>query len=373
MCGIVGYVGPRDAQSVLLTGLERLEYRGYDSIGVAIQGKGGLQVRKVVGRLPQLTRRLQEAPINGLCGIGHTRWATHGGVTEGNAHPHQDCHHEIALVHNGIIENADLLRTRLERNGHRFTTETDTEVLAHLIEDAEGPTLESRVRSAIGEVEGTYGLAVVSAREPGKMVAVRRGSPVLLGLGTNEHFIASDAVALAGYTRSVVHLNDGDLAVVARDRFQIFDATESPQRREVDEIAWEAEAAALGDHPTFMWKEILEQPSAVANVMRGRLLPDEGRARLNGLRLSEEQCTRLERIRILGCGTSWHAGLVGRHFIEELAGIPVDVDYASEFRYRHPTPTPQTLTIAISQSRETAGTLEAIRAARDGGSRVVGV
>jgi glucosamine--fructose-6-phosphate aminotransferase (isomerizing) len=373
MCGIVGYVGPRDAQDVLLAGLGRLEYRGYDSVGLAIQGDAGLQVRKVVGRVPQLSELLRTSPTHGASGIGHTRWATHGGVTDENAHPHVDCHGEIALVHNGIIENADVLRARLERDGHRFTTETDTEVLAHLIEEAEGPTLEARVRSALTEVVGTYGLAVVSASEPGKVVAVRRGSPVLLGLGDGEFFLASDPTAIAEYTRSVVYLNEGDMAVVAREGYTVLDEAALPQCRDIDEIAWDAEGAALGGHPTYMWKEICEQPESVANVMRGRLLVDEGTARLNGLRLSAEEARQIERIRIVGCGTSWHAGLVGRHIIEELTGIPVEVDYASEFRYRRVTASPNTLTLAISQSGETADTLEAVRAAREGGSRVLGI
>ena len=373
MCGIVGYVGPRDAPAILLAGLERLEYRGYDSIGVAVQNGKGLEVRKVVGRLPQLTALLAERPVHGTSGIGHTRWATHGGVSAQNAHPHVDCGGEVAVVHNGIIENADLLRGRLEAAGHRFATETDTEVLAHLIEDATGPTLEERVRSALEAVVGTYGLAVMSAAEPGKIVAVRRGSPVLLGLGEHEHFVASDPTAIAEHTRSVVYLDDGDLAVLDAEGYRVLDETAEPRARVVDRIAWDAGAVGLGGHPTFMWKEISEQAESVANVMRGRLLHDGATARLNGLGLTAAEARDIQRIRILGCGTSWHAGLVGRHIIEELTDIPVEVDYASEFRYRHATPTPHTLTIAISQSGETADTLEAARAAKEGGSRVVGI
>jgi glucosamine--fructose-6-phosphate aminotransferase (isomerizing) len=373
MCGIVGYVGQRDAPQVLLAGLERLEYRGYDSIGVAIQNGRGLEVRKVVGRLPQLTALLARQPVHGTSGIGHTRWATHGEVTATNAHPHVDCRGEIALVHNGIIENADALRARLQAEGHRFATDTDTEVLAHLIEDAPGATLEARVRAALTAVTGTYGLAVVSGREPGKVVAVRRGSPVLLGVGAGEYFIASDPTALAGYTRSAIYLDDGDLAVLDPEGYRILDAAALPQTRVVDEIAWDAGAASLGEHPTFMWKEISEQAETVANVMRGRLVPEGATARLDGLGLTPAEAQAIQRIRILGCGTSWHAGLVGRHMIEELTGIPVEVDYASEFRYRHFTASPQTLTIAISQSGETADTLEAVRAAREGGSRIVGI
>src|SRR6478609_4858419 len=229
MCGIVGYVGPRDAPQVLLAGLERLEYRGYDSIGVAVQGEDRLDVRKVVGRLPQLNALLAEQPVHGPCGIGHTRWATHGEVTDSNAHPHVDCRGEIALVHNGIIENADQLRVRLQEAGHKFVTETDTEVLAHLIEDAPGSTLEERVRNALQEVVGTYGLAVVAKDDPGKLVAVRRGSPVLLGVGSGEYFVASDPTAIAEYTRSVVYLNDGDLAVLEADGYRVLDESALPQ------------------------------------------------------------------------------------------------------------------------------------------------
>ena len=373
MCGIVGYVGPRDAPQILLDGLGRLEYRGYDSIGVAVQNGKGVEVRKVVGRLPQLNALLGERPVHGNSGIGHTRWATHGGVTALNAHPHIDCGGELAVVHNGIIENADELRSLLEGRGHRFVTETDTEVLAHLIEDAAGSTLEDRVRAALEEVVGTYGLAVISADEPGKIVAVRRGSPVLLGLGEGEFFVASDPTAIAEHTRSVVYLDDGDLAVLDADGYRVLDEAALPQSRVVDRIAWDPAAAALGGHPTFMWKEISEQAETVANVMRGRLLHEGATARLNGLGLTKADARSIQRIRILGCGTSWHAGLVGRHIIEELTDIPVEVDYASEFRYRHATATPHTLTIAVSQSGETADTLEAARAAREKGSRVVGI
>ena len=373
MCGIIGYAGPREATEVLLAALARMEYRGYDSLGIALQAPGGLEVRKAVGRLPQLKGVLTEHPATGTCGIGHTRWATHGGVTEINAHPHVDCTGQIVVVHNGIIENADVLRAHLEDQGHHFITETDTEVLAHLVEAADGPSLEVRVRFALRQVEGTYGLIVMDTSEPGKLVAARRGSPVLLGVGQGEMFIASDPGALAGYTRSVVYLHDGDIAVVGRNGYRVEDDVELLQVRSVDDIGWDPEAASLGEHPTFMWKEICEQPSAVANVMRGRLLPAEGTTRLHGLRLTAEECRRMERIRIVACGTSWHAGLVGRHIIEELAGIPVEVDYASEFRYRHAPPSPGTVTIAISQSGETADTLEAIRTAREGGSRILGI
>src|SRR5213082_2946101 len=373
MCGIVGYVGPREAAAVLVEGLSRLEYRGYDSAGVAVLNGRGVETRKLAGRIGHLRHLLSEAPLHGSCGIGHTRWATHGAPTERNAHPHSDCSGTLALVHNGIIENADVLRTRLEREGHRFTTETDTETLAHLIEDSAGETLEERVMGALGHVEGTYGIAVVSEMDPGKIVVARRGSPVLLGVGDGEFLVASDASAVLAHTRSVVYLNDGDVAVVTSDGYRVLDSHAQEQDRGVDDIEWDLDAIALGGYPHFMLKEICEQAETVRSTLRGRLLFTEGTARLNGLNLTPDQCARIRRIVVVACGTSWHSGLVGRHVIEELAGIPVSVEYASEFRYRRLLRVPGTLTIAISQSGETADTLEALRVAKGAGSTVVGI
>ncbi len=369
MCGIVGYVGPREAAPVLVEGLGRLEYRGYDSAGVAV----GLETRKLAGRIAGLRGLLAETPVHGSCGIGHTRWATHGAPTERNAHPHTDCDGTLALVHNGIIENADVLRTRLERAGHRFTTETDTETLAHLIEDSAGETLEERVMGALGHVEGTYGIAVVSEMDPGKIVVARRGSPVLLGVGDGEFLVASDASAVLAHTRSVVYLNDGDVAVVTRAGYRVLDSHAQEQDRAVDDIEWDLDAIALGGYPHFMLKEICEQAETVRSTLRGRLLAEEGTARLNGLNLTPAQCSRIRRIVIVACGTSWHAGLVGRQVLEELVEIPVSVEYASEYRYRRELRIPGTLTIAISQSGETADTLEALRAAKAAGSTVIGL
>jgi len=373
MCGIVGYVGGREAAPLLIEGLQRLEYRGYDSAGVAIQNGRGLRLQKVVGRVQALRARIDSDPIHGSTGIGHTRWATHGAPTEPNAHPHVDCTGTIALVHNGIIENADALKTRLERTGHVFRTETDTEVLAHLIEEASGETLEDRVIAALRHVEGTYGLAVMSQEEPGKIVVVRQGSPVLIGLNDGEYFVASDAAAVLEHTRSVIYLDDGDLAVITRDGYRIIDRDARVQDRTISDIEWDLEAIELGGFPHFMLKEIFEQPKTILSTLRGRLLLDEGTARLNGLNLSPAACAGIERIVIVACGTSWHSGLIGRHIIEQLAGIPVQVEYASEYRYQTQLSLPNTLTIAISQSGETADTLEAMRAARAVGSRVVGI
>jgi glucosamine--fructose-6-phosphate aminotransferase (isomerizing) len=373
MCGIIGYVGRRDAVPVLLEGLARLEYRGYDSAGLAVQNGHGLAIRKLAGRIPGLVELLARQPARGTCGVAHTRWATHGAPTEVNAHPHTDCDRTIALVHNGIIENADLLRARLTSAGHEFGTDTDTETLAHLIEDAPGATLEERVTAALAHVEGTYGLAVIAAAEPHRIVVARRGSPVLLGVGEGEYFVASDANALLKHTRSVVYLADGDLAVLTPDGYRVIDGDARPQDRAVDALDWDDGMLSLGSYAHFMLKEICEQPETVQHTLRGRLIPGDGTARLNGLNLSPGQCARLRRVVILGCGTSWHAGLVGRVVLEELAGIPVEVEYASEYRYRRHMRLPGTLTVAISQSGETADTLEAVRAARAAGSFVIGI
>jgi len=373
MCGIVGYVGPRDVVSVLVEGLARLEYRGYDSAGVAVLNGAGVETRKLAGRIAGLRELLTRTPVHGRCGIGHTRWATHGAPTERNAHPHSDCTGTLALVHNGIIENADVLRKRLEQDGHRFGTETDTETLVHLIEESPGPTLEARVIAALGHVEGTYGIAVLSETDPGKIVVARRGSPVLLGVGDGEFLVASDASAVLGHTRSVVYLNDGDVAVVTPEGYRVLDREAREQERAVDDIEWDLDAIALGGYPHFMLKEISEQAETVRSTLRGRLLVSEGTARLNGLNLTAEQCNQIRQIVIVACGTSWHAGLVGRHILEELARIPVSVEYASEYRYRRQVRIPGTVTIAISQSGETADTLEALREARVAGSTVLGL
>ena len=373
MCGIVGYVGPRDAVSVLVEGLSRLEYRGYDSAGVAVLNGGEVETRKLAGRIGGLRELLARAPLHGSCGIGHTRWATHGAPTERNAHPHVDCTGTVALVHNGIIENADVLRKRLEVGGHRFVTETDTETLVHLIEESPGATLEDRVIAALQHIEGTYGIAVVAETDPGKIVVARRGSQVLLGVGDGEFLVASDVSAVLEHTRSVVYLNDGDVAVLTSGGYRVLDPEAREQERAVDDIEWDLEAIALGGYPHFMLKEICEQSETVRSTLRGRLLMAEGTARLHGLNLTAEDCREIQRVAIVACGTSWHAGLVGRHILEELVGIPVSVEYASEYRYRRQLRLPGTVTIAISQSGETADTLEALRAAKAAGSTVLGL
>jgi glucosamine--fructose-6-phosphate aminotransferase (isomerizing) len=381
MCGIVGYTGSgqRAAAPVLVHALARLEYRGYDSAGLAIEtGDGrGIITRKLSGRVAALRELIERLPVPGASGIAHTRWATHGIPNDRNSHPHTDCHGSIAIVHNGIIENAETLRVALEHAGHVFASETDTETLAHLIEDSEGDSLEARVIAALEHVVGTYGLAVICADEPGKIVVARQGSPVLIGVGEREYFVASDASAILEHTRSVVYMNDGDVAVLTPDGYQVTDRTSRVQERSVDALAWDLDAISLGGHAHFMIKEILEQPETVRSTLRGRLMGDGSISRLNGLNLSPADIAAVRRINIVACGTSWHAGLVGRQIIEDLAGIPVHVEYASEYRYRRQPRVSggigATLTIAISQSGETADTLEAMRAARAHGSRVIGI
>jgi glucosamine--fructose-6-phosphate aminotransferase (isomerizing) len=373
MCGIVGYTGRKDAIPILIEGLRRLEYRGYDSAGVAVQNGVSLEVRKLAGRVEGLDVLLQQAPLQGSAGIAHTRWATHGAPTSGNAHPHTDCAQKIAVVHNGIIENFDALRQHLTTAGHRMCTDTDTEVLAHLIEEAPGDSLEVRVIAALRRVQGAYGLAVMSADEPGKIVVARRGSPVLLGIGDDEYFVASDAAAVMEHTRSVVYLNDGDVAVLTGDGYRVIDGDERDLQRHIADIDWDLGAIELGGYPHFMLKEICEQPQSLAGTLRGRLIFEDGTARLDGLNLPPHEAAKIRRIVILACGTSWHAGLVGRHIIEELAAIPVEVEYASEYRYRTQIALPGTLTVSISQSGETADTLEAMRVARAMGSRLIGI
>ncbi len=373
MCGIVGYTGAREAAPVLLDGLQRLEYRGYDSAGMAVQNGRGLVISKLAGRVGGLRDLVTADAVHGSSGIAHTRWATHGAPTEQNAHPHTDCTGTIAVVHNGIIENADALRTQLQRSGHCFASDTDTETLAHLIEDAPGASLEERVIAALAHVDGTYGLAVMSSAEPAKIVVARQGSPLLIGIGDGEYFVASDASAVLAHTRSVVYLNDGDIAVLSPAGYRVLDRQEHEQQRVVDDIEWDLAAIELGGHAHFMHKEIHEQPETVRSTLRGRLLFESGTARLDGLNLSPEDCRAVSRIVIIACGTSWHAGLVGRHVVEDITGIPVQVEYASEYRYRRQLRIPGTLTVAISQSGETADTLEAIRVARAAGSRVIGL
>jgi glutamine---fructose-6-phosphate transaminase (isomerizing) len=372
MCGIVGYVGGRNAKPVLIEGLKRLEYRGYDSAGIAVTNGNGLETRKAAGKISFLEEAIATAPPAGTTGIAHTRWATHGAPTECNAHPHVDCKGEIALVHNGIIENAVTLRRQLEERGHKFVSETDTEVLAHLIEEAGGP-LEEAVIDALRQVDGTYGIAVISSADPDKIVAARRGSPLLIGVGTGEYFVASDAAAILAHTRDVVYLDDGDMAVLDRNGYRVVDERAQRASRPVSRIDWDLAQIERGGFDHFMLKEIFEQPTTIENTMRGRLLDSEGTAKLGGLTLSDEELLEFDNIVITACGTSWHAALIGEHMLEELARIPVEVEYASEFRYRSPVISDRTFCIVISQSGETADTLAAMREAKHRGAFTYGI
>jgi glucosamine--fructose-6-phosphate aminotransferase (isomerizing) len=317
---------------------------------------------------------MQASPVDGTLGIAHTRWATHGAPTTGNAHPHHSCDDAIAVVHNGIIENASSLRKLLEDRGHEFRSETDTEVLAHLIEEHFDSNLETAVIDALRHVEGTYGIAVVSSRDPNKIVAARKGSPLLIGLGDGEHFVASDVSAILAHTRQVIYLDDGDVAVLCREGYRILDAKQASQiDRQVSRVDWDLDMIERGGFAHFMLKEIFEQPASVQNTMRGRLLPEEGTAKLGGLNMSAEDLLTFDNIVITACGTSWHSALIAEHMIEECARVPVEVEYASEFRYRNPIVSDRTLCIVISQSGETADTLAAMREAQSRGARAIGI
>jgi glutamine---fructose-6-phosphate transaminase (isomerizing) len=381
MCGIVGYIGGREVAPLLVAGLKRLEYRGYDSAGVAVVTNGTIQVRKEAGKIAELERVLEEDPVQGAYGIAHTRWATHGAPTDRNAHPHSSEDGDFALVHNGIIENANVLRRRLQERGHTFSSDTDTEVLVHLIEEVYNhgdgraqDSLERAVEIALKQVEGTYGIAVVSTRDPNKIVVARLGSPLLIGVGEqNETFVASDAAAVLAHTRDVIYLDDGDMATITRDGFTVHRPTHGPVDRPVHRVEWDLGEVERGGYPHFMLKEIMQQPETLHETMRGRLLENEGTVRLGGLTGMDQELREIERVIILGCGTSWHSGLIGEYLLEDLARIPTEVEYASEFRYRRPVVEPRTLAISISQSGETADTLWAMREAKQQGAVCLGI
>ena len=382
MCGIVGYVGHRAAEGVVIEGLRRLEYRGYDSAGIALVDAGTIVSDKRAGKLANLEKAIAESPLPAVTtGIGHTRWATHGPPTNRNAHPHLSEKGDFAVVHNGIIENAGTLRKRLQERGHVFGSDTDTEVLVHLIEEVfnsangrEGESLERAVETALAQVEGTYGIAVVSTRDPGKIVAARLGSPLLIGVGDNgETFVASDAAAVIAHTRDVIYLDDGDMATITKQGYTVHRRGQGPENRPINRVDWDLGEVERGGYPHFMLKEIMEQPETLRETMRGRLLEDEGGVKLGGLTGMDEELRQARRVVILGCGTSWHSGLIGEYMLEDIARIPTEVEYASEFRYRRPVVEPDTLAIAISQSGETADTLWAMREARQQGATTLGI
>jgi glucosamine--fructose-6-phosphate aminotransferase (isomerizing) len=350
-----------------------MEYRGYDSAGVAVFDGEAMETRRAAGKIAKLESVLAGDPIDGFIGIGHTRWATHGPPNEKNAHPHLSKDGTVAVVHNGIIENANALRSALQELGYEFRSDTDTEVVAHLVQELYDGVLEEAVLGALTKIDGTYGLAVVCTKDPGKVVAARKGSPLLIGIGEGENFLASDPSAILAHTRNVVYLDDGDVAVIERDSYRVIDAHNTTISRKVDRIHWDLAEIERGGYDHFMLKEIFEQPVSVENTMRGRLILDDGTSKLGGINLSHEQLMNIDNVIITACGTSWHSALIGEMMIEELCRIPVEVEYASEFRYKNPIVTDKTLCIVISQSGETADTLAAMREAKRRGARTLGL
>jgi glucosamine--fructose-6-phosphate aminotransferase (isomerizing) len=381
MCGIVGYVGKKRVVPVILEGLRRLEYRGYDSAGIAVAGNGdGLQIRRAEGKLRNLEEVIRLKPLDGTYGIGHTRWATHGRPTEENAHPHRDCTGRIVVVHNGIVENYLSLKKKLIEEGHVFTTETDTEVIAHLVEkylvkmgNGNRPALEEAVRKTVKQLTGVFALAVISVDEPNKIVAARNGPPAVIGLGNEEYFVASDVPAILYHTRDIFFLADGDLAVVTPAGVQLTDFDGKPIQRQVQHVTWDPIMAEKGGFKHFMLKEIYEQPRAVRDTTLGRVSQDTGHIFLDPMEITEAEFRAAKKINITACGTSWHAGQAGKFMIESLARVPVEVDYASEWRYRDPIIAPDTITIVISQSGETADTIAAQREAKAKGSKTLAI
>jgi glucosamine--fructose-6-phosphate aminotransferase (isomerizing) len=375
MCGIVGYIGTQTAAPLIVSGLKRLEYRGYDSAGVCVLSSDGLRIEKRAGRVKDLEAIVDISSINGTVGVGHTRWATHGVPNDANAHPHTDQDGSIALVHNGIIENYLTIKKKLESAGYTFRSDTDSEVLAVFIGMLYKTLgdLEAAVRTALAEVEGTFGIVVLSVHEPDMIIAARRGSPLILGIGDGEYLVASDASAVISHTRQVVYLQENEMAILKRDGFSTKTIENVDTRSVVEEIAFELEQIERGGFDHFMLKEIYEQPITFRDGFRGRLNAEEGSVRLGGLSSVTDKLRQAKRIIITACGTSWHAGLVGEYLIEQLARIPVEVEYASEFRYRNPIISHDDVVIAISQSGETADTLAAIREAKLKGATVIGM
>ncbi len=373
MCGIVGYIGQNEALPILVGGLKKLEYRGYDSSGVALIEDGKIETVRASGKIAALEAKLKDKPLHGHIGIAHTRWATHGAPTEQNAHPHQSFDGNISIVHNGIIENYAILKKKLQAEGVEFKSETDTEVVAHLIARYYKGNLKEAVLKAIALIEGTFGLAVICKSEPGTLIGARRGSPLILGIGQNEFYLASDVSAIIMHTQKVVYLDDNDIVEIKEDGYNLLNTHSQPVQHEVQDVEFDADAIAKGGFAHFMLKEIFEQPEVLRNTMRGRLLTAEGNAKLAGLDTNIKELRNINRIIITACGTSYYAGMVGEYMIEDLAGVPVEVEYASEFRYRNPIIKPGTLVLAISQSGETADTLAALREAQQKGATALAI
>ncbi len=374
MCGIIGYIGPKDVVPVLIDGLRRLEYRGYDSAGVAVVKDGRVDLRRSAGKLSNLETVIGSAPISGEYGVGHTRWATHGRPTEENAHPHRDCTGKIVVVHNGIIENYLDLKHELQSQGHVFVTETDTEIVAHLVErEMKDDGLENAVRRALMLMRGLFALVLISADDPEKIVAVRNGPPIVVGLGDGEFFVASDIPAILSHTRDVVFLGDEEMAVITRTGVGFTDFFGRPVSKATQRVLWDPIAAEKAGYKHFMLKEIFEQPTAARETILGRVSQDSGKIFLEEMKIADETLAAVDRVTILACGTSWHAGLVGKFVIEQLARIHVDVDYGSEYRYRKPIVTKNTLAVVITQSGETADTLAALREAKHEGASSIAI
>lgn len=375
MCGIVGYVGPRKARPLLMEGLEKLEYRGYDSAGVALLDEE-LKVYKKAGKVSDLENFVKEVNLEGSVGMGHTRWATHGAPSDRNSHPHSSGDRKLTIIHNGIIENYGIIKETLINKGHVFKSDTDTEVLIHLVEDIQNETgldLREAVRIALNRVIGAYAIVIMSADEPDLLIAARKGSPMVIGVGKGEYFIASDATPIVEYTKNVIYLNDNEIAYVRREDLLIKNIDNTVQTPYIQELDLKLEILEKGGYDHFMLKEIYEQPRSIRDCMRGRIYPAQGNVQLGGIKEYTEKLKNIDRIIIVACGTSWHAGLVGEYLIEEYARVPVEVEYASEFRYRNPIITEKDLVIAISQSGETADTMAAIELAKEKGATIFGI
>src|SRR5712671_190609 len=374
MCGIIGYIGPKDVVPVLIDGLRRLEYRGYDSAGVAVVRNGSVDLRRSAGKLSNLENVIIGQPISGDYGIGHTRWATHGRPTEENAHPHRDCTGKIVVVHNGIIENYLDLKHELQRQGHKFVTETDTEIVAHLVErEMRDDGLENAVRRALMLMRGLFALVLIYADDAEKIVAVRNGPPIVVGLGDGEFFVASDIPAILSHTRDVVFLGDEEMAVITRTGVAFTDFFARPVSKATQRGLWDTIMAEKAGYKHFMLKEIFEQPTAARETILGRVSQDSGKVFLEEMKITEAEFAEVEKVTVLACGTSWHAALVGKYLIEKLARVSVEVDYGSEYRYRSPIVAKHTLAVVITQSGETADTLAALREAKHGGARSVSI
>src|SRR6266511_1607313 len=373
MCGIIGYVGTRDVVPVLIGGLKRLEYRGYDSAGIAVVDGNGVEVVRAEGKLTNLESKLNDKPLKGTFGMGHTRWATHGKPNENNAHPHRDCTGKVVVIHNGIIENFLTLKQRLQKAGHEFKTETDTEVVAHLVEEnlKDGTSFTDAVKKSLKELEGHYALVMIDGNEPGTIVAAKHGPPLVIGLGENENIIASDVAPLLAYTRNIIYLEDGEYAVADQKAVKLFDAKDQPVERPPKKILWDAVMAEKEGYRHYMLKEIHEQPRAVRDTFNGRMFEESGEVFFNDLQFTPEEWAKFERVHIVACGTSWHAGLIGKFLLEDAARIPIEVDYGSEDRYRNSIVDVITLVIGVKQSGETAHTIAGMQEAKAKGAKLL--